>query len=526
MLYVAHDPSQFPGGTHRHRNHVLLAAVRGDRIDAGRMRKHLALAGERCRGDLRHHEPRVEARIARKKRRQSLIQVRVHEAVDSPLGDRREIRHCNGEKVEYHRDGLAMKVAAREQRAVVEDQRVVGGRIQFAADDTFRESNGIEDRPVHLRHAAQGVRVLNAQVAVTVGLPNLAVGQQRAEKRGRFPLALLSARIVEARVKCHGRAAERLDRRGTGDVRRVPEHAGVGHRKRRNRRVRLRAVDQRDAFFRSEHERSQPRGHQGGTRRSPGVATKEVTLTDERECEMSQRRKVAAGPDRALLRHWRPEIRVEHRAEKLGHGGPGAGESLRDDVRAQEHHRAHLAPGQRGSDPCGVAADEVHLQLRQLVRRNGHVGQLAESCGHAVGDGIARDDVVHHSPRGGHAHPGCVGERDGRAALRDRAHLREVERTSIEGDRGVGHALRLRRTARKAIAGSIVIKLDVRLRLERDVEREREIAVRSLREAEDRAPVVQLALERNRLRPELVALHVVVRRPRGRPLFGEIEVRA
>ena len=44
----------------------------------------------------------------------------------------------------------------------------------------------------------------------------------------------------------------------------------------------------------------------------------------------------------------------------------------------------------------------------------------------------------------------------------------------------------------------------------RDEEAEGEVPVRRLSEAENRAPVMHVALERNRLRPELRAFDVVV----------------
>src|SRR5688572_1757370 len=71
-----------------------------------------------------------------------------------------------------------------------------------------------------------------------------------------------------------------------------------------------------------------------------------------------------------------------------------------------------------------------------------------------------------------------------------------------------------------------VVELQVRLRLERDEEVEGEAAVGRLREGEDGAPVVQIALERHDLAREAAALEIVVRLPRGRPLLGDLEAQA
>src|SRR5689334_22940719 len=71
---------------------------------------------------------------------------------------------------------------------------------------------------------------------------------------------------------------------------------------------------------------------------------------------------------------------------------------------------------------------------------------------------------------------------------------------------------------------AVVVELDVRLGLERDGEVERERAIRRLREAEVRAPVVNVALQRDDVTRELVALEIVRGAPPCRPLRRETEV--
>ena len=109
----------------------------------------------------------------------------MHETVDAPLGDRREIRERDGEEVERHRDRLSVKVAAAQQLAGLEHERIVGRGVQLAADDARGEVDRVEHRAVHLRHAAQRVRVLHARIVVAMRLANLAVGEQLAQKRRR-----------------------------------------------------------------------------------------------------------------------------------------------------------------------------------------------------------------------------------------------------------------------------------------------------------------------------------------------------
>ena len=55
------------------------------------MRERLDLGGERRGGDLRDHQPRLQAAVAREERRQA-AQRRIDEPLGPPLADRRELR--------------------------------------------------------------------------------------------------------------------------------------------------------------------------------------------------------------------------------------------------------------------------------------------------------------------------------------------------------------------------------------------------------------------------------------------------
>jgi hypothetical protein len=72
----------------------------------------------------------------------------------------------------------------------------------------------------------------------------------RAAARARR-LAELAARLVDARVERHRRAEQRLVGHRAGEVRHLPEPVRVDDGERRDRRVRLRAVDERDPFLRA-----------------------------------------------------------------------------------------------------------------------------------------------------------------------------------------------------------------------------------------------------------------------------------
>src|SRR5262245_12541771 len=89
-----------------------------------------------------------------------------------------------------------------------------------------------------------------------------------------------------------------------------------------------------------------------------------------------------------------------------------------------------------------------------------------------------------------------------------------------------GNTARLRRLRRRrgaADVAAVVVELEVGLGAQRDEEVEREVAVRRLREGEDRVPVVQLALQRYDVAREIVRHEVVARRPLRRPLRGDVE---
>ena len=52
-----------------------------------------------------------------------------------------------------------------------------------------------------------------------------------------------------------------------------------------------------------------------------------------------------------------------------------------------------------------MAAHEVHLKLRQSLRRNRDIGELSEARRHSIYDRVFLDDVVDHGTRAQHALP-------------------------------------------------------------------------------------------------------------------------
>src|SRR5437762_1940481 len=83
------SPSRYPQSAHRHRYDILFAAIRWNRVDAGRMRQDFAFARQGGGGNLRHHEAGIDSGVGREKGRQPLIEIGMDQPVDATLGHRR-----------------------------------------------------------------------------------------------------------------------------------------------------------------------------------------------------------------------------------------------------------------------------------------------------------------------------------------------------------------------------------------------------------------------------------------------------
>ncbi len=80
----------------------------------------------------------------------------------------------------------------------------------------------------------------------------------------------------------------------------------------------------------------------------------------------------------------RVDAAVEHLAQEVAHHGAHARVAEREHLRAQEHHRAHHRLRQGRADAGGVRADEVALEVADLVGADAHVGEHAEAGVDAV----------------------------------------------------------------------------------------------------------------------------------------------
>ena len=161
----------------------------GNRVDAGRMRQRLELGGERRRGDLRQHQPRLEAAVPGEERRQA-AQRRVDQPLGAPLADRRQLGHADRQRVGGERHRRAVEVAARH--APRRRRRRPSGcrwrRWPRSSTMPAGERDGVARRAVHLRDAAHRVGVLDP-AAVGVRVVERAAVDQPAQVVGRALLA-------------------------------------------------------------------------------------------------------------------------------------------------------------------------------------------------------------------------------------------------------------------------------------------------------------------------------------------------
>ena len=151
---------------------------------------------------------------------------------------------------------------------------------------------------------------------------------------------------------------------------------------------------------------------------------------------MRQRREIAARADRPATRHARDDAARETLEQQLDGFDPGAGRTLRERVRAQDHGGADDLRRIGIADTARVAPQEPQLQLlRELFRdRPGH--EAPEAGVDAVGV-LARPvrRALDELARGTHLRPRLVGERGGGGAEGDRPYVVEPEVVSGQADR-------------------------------------------------------------------------------------------
>ena len=291
------------------------------------------------------------------------------------------------------------------------------------ADDELAERDragvvdGVARGAVHLRRAAQRVRVLHARAhgRVAVRRDDRRVGEERAEVRGGCRLPDLRTQRHEVGGEDRIGAELALDRHRGGDVGRVEQHREVVEREQQHPEHAVGAVDEGEALLLAQHERLDAgRGQRVGRRNEVARGVAHVALAHRGERDVRERGEVARAAERAVLADDRGDAGVEHRGVGLhddrAHAGVAGGERL----QAQQLQRAHDLALDLGAGAGGVRADEARLQLGAALGGDERGGERAEA---------GRDAVVRL---------GVVGEAfDERAGCRD-----PRERGGVEFDAG------------------------------------------------------------------------------------------
>ena len=169
-----------------------------------------------------------------------------------------------------------------------------------------------------LRHAAQAVGVLHARAVLAVGFANLGVLKQSNEVRGGGELARMRTGALDALVESGGRAHERVERHGAGDVGQADKAASAGDGKRADSDHGLGAVEQRQAFLGGKRKRLEAGALESFSAGDALAVMEGFAFADDDEGEMREGRKIAAGAHRAFLRNDGMDLGIEQADEQLG----------------------------------------------------------------------------------------------------------------------------------------------------------------------------------------------------------------
>ena len=129
---------------------------------------------------------------------------------------------------------------------------------------------------------------------------------------------------------------------------------------------------------------------------------------------------------------------IQHLAKHLHQAWPHAAESLRQSVRAQQHHRARLRFTQRRANAARVGTHQIHLKLPHLLRGDAHRSEFPEARIDPVSRCSRRHQALDHRARGIHVLDRRSRQLHWFAAECDIVELRKGQIVSAERD---AHAL-------------------------------------------------------------------------------------
>ena len=343
------------------------------------------------------HQAGVDTGILGEERRQAVRAGAVEHAIGAPLGDGSDLGGSDRQEVARKADGCAVEVAARLDATVGQHAGVVDRRHQLGVGNRAGVGDGVARRAVHLRSAAQRVRILHARIVGAVTGNDRAVDEQPSQVGGRHRLAVM-------RTQCHEVGGERpvgrhqrLDAHRRGDVGGSHQHVEVGECEHQHAEHAVGAVDQRQALLGAQRDR----GDAGG-----GHGLGAFTLADQRQRDVCQRCEIATGAQRPVLVNGWDDVGVEQRQDRVDHFLTHSREPHRQRARPQQHHRPHDFWFDQRTHACRMRSDEGALQLlaslgwdhrrgeraepgRDAVDRVGEIGETLDDRGTA-GDRVER----------------------------------------------------------------------------------------------------------------------------------------
>ncbi len=161
------------------------------------------------------------------------------------------------------------------------------------------------------------------------------------------------------------------------------------------------AVEQRKSFLGGKLNGLEAGALQRLAARDALTLVERFAFANHHEGKMRERGEVAAGAYGALLGDHRMNAGVEQRDKKFEDLDAGSAEALGEDVGAQQKHGARFGLAEGIANAARVAADEVGLQLRQVLIRNAHVGKFSESGIDAINGLAGGDDLLNQRAAGG-----------------------------------------------------------------------------------------------------------------------------
>ena len=100
---------------------------------------------------------------------------------------------------------------------------------------------------------------------------------------------------------------------------------------------------------------------------------KALAFSDQRKSKVREGREISTCAYAALGRNERRDSAVQEFADRVDDRRPHAGVAFRKRVGSQQHHSARLGNRKRLTNSDGMGANEIDLQLANLVGRDAHV---------------------------------------------------------------------------------------------------------------------------------------------------------